>query len=49
MLDYMGMNDDSEKIQNAVFDIIKEGKGLTGDVGGKSTTHEYTDLICERI
>lgn len=38
MLKNMGLRDYADRIENATFSVIKEGKFLTGDVGGKSKT-----------
>lgn len=38
MLKNMGLRDYADRIENATFNVIKEGKFLTGDVGGKAKT-----------
>lgn len=38
MLKNMGLQSEGEKIEQSIFKVIKEGKYLTGDVGGKSKT-----------
>ncbi|KAL8663202.1 MAG: hypothetical protein Q9202_004048 [Teloschistes flavicans] len=49
MLQHMGLNDHADKIQKAIFDTLAEGKHLTGDLGGKAKTHEYTEAIVGRL
>ncbi|CAF1474911.1 unnamed protein product [Didymodactylos carnosus] len=49
MLRHLHMADKGEKIEKACFDTIKDGKVLTGDLGGKSKCSEYTAEICARI
>ena len=35
----------ADRIENAILKTIKEGKFVTGDLGGKSSTTEFTDAI----
>jgi isocitrate dehydrogenase (NAD+) len=49
MLRHMGLGTHAEKIQAACFAVIKEGKYLTGDLGGKAKCSEYTNEICSRL
>ncbi|KAL8692747.1 MAG: hypothetical protein Q9218_002284 [Villophora microphyllina] len=49
MLQHMGLNDHADNIQEAIFDTLAEGKHLTGDLGGKAKTHEYTKAIVDRL
>ncbi|KAI4138418.1 MAG: hypothetical protein L6R39_006799 [Caloplaca ligustica] len=49
MLQHMGLNEHADKIQKAIFDTLAEGKHLTGDLGGKAKTHEYTKAITDRL
>ena len=46
---YMELNDHAAKIEKACFAVIKEGKKLTGDLGGSSKCSEFTDEICRKI
>lgn len=49
MLDYMGKKDVADKIRNSVDKVLQEGKYLTFDLGGKSTTDEYTKAIINQL
>ncbi|MBR5954684.1 MAG: NAD-dependent isocitrate dehydrogenase [Methanobrevibacter sp.] len=45
MLRYLGENESAEKVDNAILTLLSEGKVLTGDLGGSSTTSEVTNEI----
>jgi len=45
MLDYLGENSWAERIENAVVSVLEEGKVLTPDLGGSSSTKQVTDAI----
>ncbi|KAL9104036.1 MAG: hypothetical protein Q9163_000975 [Psora crenata] len=49
MLQHMGLNEHAETIQKAIFATLAEGKYLTGDLGGKAKTHEYSDAIIDHL
>ncbi|KAI9825070.1 MAG: NAD-dependent isocitrate dehydrogenase [Thelocarpon impressellum] len=49
MLQHMGLTSHADRIQKAIFDTLAEGKTLTGDLGGKSKTHEYANAIIKRL
>jgi len=49
MLKYLDKQEVAEKIENALFEVLKEGKVLTADLGGKSTTQDFTDEIIKKI
>merc|ERR1712136_668943 len=49
MLRYMDEMTIAQKIEDAVFAVIKEGKALTGDLGGKAKCSEFTAEICARV
>lgn len=49
MLKHMKLNDQADKIQKAIFEVLKEGKYVTGDLGGKSSTTEYTKAIIDKL
>ena len=49
MLKYIEQRDTAEKIEKALFKTIKDGKSLTCDLGGKSTTTEFMNAIIENL
>jgi isocitrate dehydrogenase (NAD+) len=49
MLRHMGLNRQAEQIQNAVLGVIAEGKYRTGDLGGRSSTSEFTKAIIDKL
>lgn len=49
MLRHMGLYDEAQRIEKAIFDTLAEGKYLTGDLGGKAKTHEYAGAIIKRL
>ena len=49
MLDHIGEVEASENIVKALKLVLKEGKVLTGDVGGTATTTQFTDEIIGKL
>ncbi|TDL29593.1 hypothetical protein BD410DRAFT_758554 [Rickenella mellea] len=49
MLRHMGLYDFAERIEKAALDTIAEGKAITGDLGGKASTKEYTTAIMSKL
>lgn len=49
MLKSMDLAEYANRIETSALKVIKEGKYLTGDVGGKAKTSEYTDAIIENL
>jgi isocitrate dehydrogenase (NAD+) len=49
MLNHMGLNQYAKRIEQAALAVIKEGKYITGDLGGNATTTQYTDAICKML
>ena len=45
MLAHLGEREASVRLQNAIHQVYAEAKHLTGDVGGKSSTTEFTDAV----
>jgi isocitrate dehydrogenase (NAD+) len=41
--------ENADKIENAIFKTIKEGKHLTGDLGGSANTEQYTNAIISNL
>jgi isocitrate/isopropylmalate dehydrogenase len=49
MLDWLGEKVAAKKIENAVIDVLKEGKVRTHDLGGQAKGTEITDAIVAKI
>jgi isopropylmalate/isohomocitrate dehydrogenase-like protein len=49
MLDYLGEKTAAAKIENAVMQVLKEGKVRTKDLGGSSTTSEMSEAIASKV
>jgi len=49
MLDFLGEDKWAERIENAVLTVLKEGKYMTPDLGGSSTTREVTEAIVDAL
>ncbi|XP_036676552.1 probable isocitrate dehydrogenase [NAD] subunit alpha, mitochondrial isoform X1 [Drosophila suzukii] len=49
MLRHMELNTYADKIERAAFETIKEGKYLTGDLGGRAKCSEFTNEICAKL
>jgi isocitrate dehydrogenase (NAD+) len=45
MLRHLNMNEKADMIQTAVLKTIADGKYRTRDLGGSSSTTQYTDAI----
>ena len=49
MLRQLGYGEGASRIEHAVNDVIREGKVLTPDLGGKSKTDDVTNEVLKRI
>ncbi|KAH9844293.1 mitochondrial NAD-dependent isocitrate dehydrogenase subunit 2 precursor [Rhodofomes roseus] len=49
MLRHMSLDQYASKIEKAALSTIAEGKSITGDLGGKATTQEYTSAIIQKL
>jgi len=49
MLDYLGEQAAGKRIRDAVYKVLSEGKVRTGDLGGNSSTKEFTKAIIESL
>jgi hypothetical protein len=45
----MQFNDKADRIHNAILQTIAEGKYRTADLGGKASTSEFTNAVCDHI
>jgi len=49
MLRYLGEKEAADRVEQAVHAVLAAGKSLTGDLGGKATTQQYTEAILAAI
>ncbi|KAF3066589.1 Isocitrate dehydrogenase [NAD] subunit 1, mitochondrial [Daldinia childiae] len=49
LLRHLGLDDHANRISKAVYGVIAEGKYRTRDMGGDSTTHEFTRAILDKM
>ncbi|OCA81636.1 tartrate dehydrogenase [Bacillus sp. FJAT-27225] len=49
MLDHFGQTEAASAIINAMEDVLQEKHMLTPDLGGKATTEQVGDYICEKL
>lgn len=49
MLAHMGERDASTRLQSAIHQVYAEARFLTGDVGGKASTAEFTEAIIAHL
>jgi isocitrate/isopropylmalate dehydrogenase len=49
MLEYLGMQDPADSLEEAVKQIYAEGRVLTYDQGGRATTTEFAQAILKRL
>ncbi|KAL7663328.1 Isopropylmalate dehydrogenase-like domain-containing protein [[Candida] zeylanoides] len=49
MLRHLGLNQEADRISKATYDVIAEGNIRTRDIGGKSSTTEFTDAILSKL
>lgn len=49
MLRHLELHDKADRIQGAVLNTIAEGKYRTGDLGGTSSTTDFTNAICDHL
>ena len=49
LLEYVGEHKIKHRIERAVWDVLEEGKHLTGDLGGSANTAGFTDAIIDKL
>ena len=49
MLRYLDMGEHAQKIEQAAYDVIREGTSLTGDLGGSASCTQFTDAIIRKV
>jgi isocitrate dehydrogenase (NAD+) len=45
MLAHLGEREASQRLQTAIHAVYREGKSLTGDVGGSASTFQFTEAV----
>jgi isocitrate dehydrogenase (NAD+) len=49
LLDHIGETDAGRRVREAVNEVLREGKHVTGDLGGKAGTTEVAEAIAVRV
>ena len=49
MLSHLGERDAAARLQNAIHNVYSAAQHLTGDVGGKASTTEFTDAVISNL
>jgi isocitrate dehydrogenase (NAD+) len=49
LLEYVGEKDSAHKLQDAIFGVLKDGRALTYDLGGKAKSSETGEAIVDEI
>ena len=49
LLRHMNLTSEANRIEKAIFSVLADGKFITGDLGGKASTREYTKAIIDRL
>jgi len=49
MLAHLGERDASSRLQNAIHQTYAAAEHLTGDVGGRASTTEFTEAVIRRL
>jgi tartrate dehydrogenase/decarboxylase / D-malate dehydrogenase len=49
LLEHLGENDAAQRLMNAIEQVTADPALHTGDLGGKATTAQVTQAVCERL
>lgn len=49
MMEYVGERKVAERIRRAAYDVLEEGKHVTGDLGGDADTKTFTDAVIDKL
>lgn len=49
MLEYMGERKVADRVRRAIWDVLSEGRNLTGDLGGNANTAIFTQALIDKI
>lgn len=49
MLDHMGERKIADRVRQSIWDVLSEGRFLTGDLGGTANTATFTDALIDKL
>ena len=49
MLEHIGQHKVAERVNGAIWDVLEEGKHLTGDLGGSENTEGFTQALIDKL
>lgn len=49
LLRHLGLDAKADRISQAVYDVLKDGKVRTPDIGGTSTTEDFTNAVLNKL
>jgi len=49
MMDHMGERRVAERVRQAIWDVLAEGKHVTGDLGGSANTKTFADALIDKL
>lgn len=49
MMDYMGERRVADRVRQSIWDVLAEGKHLTGDLGGNANTQTFADALIDKL
>jgi isocitrate dehydrogenase (NAD+) len=49
MLRHLNLDEDANRISAAVYETIESGTARTADIGGTSTTKEFTNAVIKAL
>ncbi|HZU85125.1 MAG TPA: isocitrate/isopropylmalate family dehydrogenase, partial [Polyangiaceae bacterium] len=49
MLHHVGEQAAAQRVEDALLAVYRAGRVRTPDLGGRATTHEFTDAVCAAV
>lgn len=49
MLDHMGERKIADRVRQSIWDVLTEGRHVTGDLGGSANTATFTDALIDKL
>lgn len=49
MLEHLEMFAEAKRVREALYKVFQDGRFLTGDLGGRASTHEFTQAVIEAL